>query len=199
LTRADLTNDPEGRQIALGYLQYIKVLGALKDVRDASVHNANTPIILAGLVAAEDGGKLYNTKGEDMVGRAATIGFLREHGVDSLVDAYGIHTYPSSTKPGDPEPMPRATRSSRASISANAGLPVVPTESRVGSRNGAFRMPMSRARAMTRIERSWWMRCARTSLVRPRKGASSAPNCSPGTRTRGRRPSTATACIAAAV
>ena len=103
MTRADLTNDREGRQIALGYLQYIKVLGALKDVRDASVHNAKTPIILAGLVAAEDGGKLYNTKGEDMVGLAATIGFLREHGVDSLVDAYGIHTYPSSTKPGDPE------------------------------------------------------------------------------------------------
>jgi hypothetical protein len=102
LTRADLANDPEGKQIALGLRQYLNVLAALKDVRDHSEHNAKTPIILAGLVAAEDGGKLYNTKDEDMAGLAATIGFLRANGLDALVDYYGIHSYPSSSKPGDP-------------------------------------------------------------------------------------------------
>jgi hypothetical protein len=102
LTRADLANDPEGEQIARGFRQYVKVLGALKDVRDHSLHNAKTPIILAGLVSAEDGGKLYNTRNEDMVGLSATIGYLRENGLDSVVDYYGIHTYPSTSKAGDP-------------------------------------------------------------------------------------------------
>jgi hypothetical protein len=102
LTRADLATDPEGEQIARGFRKYVKVLAALKDVRDRSTSNAKTPIILAGLVAAEDGGKLYNTRDEDMVSLPATIGFLRENGLDALVDYYGIHTYPSNSKPGDP-------------------------------------------------------------------------------------------------
>jgi hypothetical protein len=37
-----------------------------------------------------------------MVSLSATIAFLRSHGLDSLVDAYGIHSYPSGAKPGDP-------------------------------------------------------------------------------------------------
>jgi hypothetical protein len=61
-----------------------------------------TPIISAGLVSAKDGEKLYNNKKEDMVSLAATIAFLRAHGLDSLIDAYGVHSYPSRTKPGDP-------------------------------------------------------------------------------------------------
>jgi hypothetical protein len=102
LTRADLANDPEGQQIARGFRQYVKVLAALKNVRDHSPYNARTPIVLAGLVAAEDGGKPFNTRGEDMVSLPATIGFLRENGLDAVVDYYGIHTYPSASDPGDP-------------------------------------------------------------------------------------------------
>jgi hypothetical protein len=102
LSLQDLADDPEGKQIARGFLQYIKVLAALKDVRDRSRLNRNTPIISAGLVSAKDGEKLYNTKKEDMVSLSATIEFLRAHGLDSLVDAYGVHSYPSAGQPGNP-------------------------------------------------------------------------------------------------
>jgi len=102
LSLQDLEDDPEGKQIAKGFLQYIKVLVALKDVRDHSRLNRSAPIISAGLVSAKDAEKLYNNKKEDMVSLAATIAFLRAHGLDSLVDAYGVHSYPSPGRPGDP-------------------------------------------------------------------------------------------------
>lgn len=101
-TLDDLSHDPEGQQIAKGYLQYLKVLAALKDVRDHSRLNRTTPILTAGLVDAVDGAKLYNTKKEDMVGLAATLNFMRAHGLDTLVDGYAVHTYPSAGQPGDP-------------------------------------------------------------------------------------------------
>jgi hypothetical protein len=104
----DLADDPEGRQIAKGYLQYLKVLAALKDVRDHARLNRTTPIILAGLVTAGEGSKLFNNKREDMVSLPATIGFLRAHGLDSLVDVYGIHTYPSTDLPLDRQAAERA-------------------------------------------------------------------------------------------
>jgi hypothetical protein len=102
LNAQDLLHDPEGQKIAKGFLQYLKILAVLKSARDESHLNHNTPIISAGLVGAQDGGKLWNNKKEDQVGLAATIGFLRAHGLDALVDAYGIHTYPSSAQPGNP-------------------------------------------------------------------------------------------------
>jgi hypothetical protein len=102
LSLDDLAHDPEGKQIAKGFLQYIKILQTLKDVRDHSKLNKSTPIISAGLVAAKDGDKLYNNKKEDMVSLSATISFLRSGGLDSLVDAYGVHIYPSAWKPGNP-------------------------------------------------------------------------------------------------
>jgi hypothetical protein len=102
LSLADLSHDPEGQQIAKGFLQYLKILTVLKDVRDHSRLNRNTPIISAGMVSAPDGEKLYNNKQEDMVSLPATMTFLRKHGLDSLVDGYGVHTYPSTDHPGDP-------------------------------------------------------------------------------------------------
>jgi len=102
LSLQDLDHDPEGKQIAKGFLQYIKVLAVLKEVRDHSRLNRSTPIILAGLVSAKDGEKLYNNKKEDMVSLAATITFLRAQGLDTLVDAYGVHSYPSPGQPGNP-------------------------------------------------------------------------------------------------
>jgi len=102
LSLEDLAHDPEGKQIAKGFLQYVKILAVLKDVRDNSRLNRTTPIISAGMVSAQDGAKLYNNKKEDMVSLAATIGFLRAHGLDSLVDAYGVHSYPSGAQPGNP-------------------------------------------------------------------------------------------------
>jgi hypothetical protein len=102
LSLQDLAKDPEGREIAKGFVQYIKILAVLKDVRDNSRLNRNTAIISAGLVSAKDGEKLYNNKKEDMVSLAASIAFLRAHGLDSFVDAYGVHSYPSPGRPGDP-------------------------------------------------------------------------------------------------
>jgi hypothetical protein len=102
LSLEDLAHDPEGKQIAKGFLQYIKILAVLKEVRDHSRSNRSTPIILGGLVSAKDGEKLYNNKKEDMVSLAATIVFLRAHGLDSLVEAYGVHSYPSAGQPGNP-------------------------------------------------------------------------------------------------
>jgi len=101
LSLDDLAHDPEGKQIAKGFLQYVEVLKALKGVRDRSRLNKSTPIISAGMVSAQDGAKLYNNKKEDMVSLSATITFLRTHGLDSLVDAYGVHSYPSSAQPGN--------------------------------------------------------------------------------------------------
>jgi hypothetical protein len=98
----DLYHDPEGKQIAKGFLQYLKILAVLKDVRDHSKLNRHTPILTAGLVAAADGDKPWNNKEEDKVSLPATLAFLRANGLDSLVDAYGIHTYPSSSQPGNP-------------------------------------------------------------------------------------------------
>ena len=110
LSREDLRDTPQGQQIARGFLQYLKVLAALKEERDRSRLNRTTPIISAGLVAAPEGGKPFN-KDLDAVSLPATIGFLREHGLDALVDAYGIHTYPSNAQPGDPSA--RAKRAAR--------------------------------------------------------------------------------------
>lgn len=94
----DLYHDPEGKQIAKGYLQYLKILAALKDVRDHSKLNRRAPIVLAGL--ADDGNEGLRPKSKtDSVGVSATIQFLRANGLDQLVDFYGIHTYPWEINP----------------------------------------------------------------------------------------------------
>src|ERR1700677_651856 len=94
----DLYHDSEARQIAKGYLQYLKILAQLKDVRDHSKRNQHTPIILAGL--ADDGAEGPRPKSKtDSVSINATIQFLRANGLDKLVDAYGIPTYPWESTP----------------------------------------------------------------------------------------------------
>jgi hypothetical protein len=94
----DLYHDPEGKQIAKGYLQYLKILAALKDVRAHSQLNQHAPIVLAGL--ADDGAEGPRPKSQtDSVSINATIQFLRANGLDMLVDFYGIHTYPWESTP----------------------------------------------------------------------------------------------------
>ena len=77
LSLSDLSHDSEGKQIAKGFLQYVKIMAVLKEVRDHSRLNRSTPLISAGIVTAPDGGKLYNNKREDMVSLSATMTFLR--------------------------------------------------------------------------------------------------------------------------
>lgn len=88
-TLEDLSSDPKGKQVGNGYLQYIKLLAVLKDIRDHSRLNQHTPIISAG------SGELdASPKGRNAVSLKAMIQFLRAHGMDKYVDAYGIHFYP---------------------------------------------------------------------------------------------------------
>lgn len=93
---AELSTDPEGQKVAAGYLQYLKILAVLKQVRDASTINRTTPIISAGLSPAGAARtELTGGRREDAVTIDATLQFLRAHGLDQYVDAYGIHIYPS--------------------------------------------------------------------------------------------------------
>ena len=99
LEMGDLMNDPEGIQVARGFLQYLKLLEVLKDIRDHSKLNQHTPIITAGL--ADLGGSTWTqTRRADAVSIDATLDFLRAHGLDKLVDGYGLHSYPPSGEPG---------------------------------------------------------------------------------------------------
>jgi hypothetical protein len=89
----DLYHDPEGQQVAKGFLRYLQILKVLKDVRDHSRLNRNTPIISAGLSPTGRARVLTGNK-EDGVSIEATLQFLRANGLDNLVDGYGIHFYP---------------------------------------------------------------------------------------------------------
>jgi hypothetical protein len=91
--REDLTRDPEARQIAEGYRAYLQTLEVLKNIRDHSRFNGETPILSAGLVDAGFARPRPNSK-TDAVTISATIEYLRANGIDQLVDAYGVHTYP---------------------------------------------------------------------------------------------------------
>jgi hypothetical protein len=99
-TLADLSRDPEAKRVAQGFLQYLKALKALKEVRDNSKMNRNTPIITAGMAGATGGAWQAKMK-IDGVSIPATYAFLRAHGLDDLVDGYGVHDYPPEVKDGD--------------------------------------------------------------------------------------------------
>ena len=88
-------HDPEGQQIAKGYLQYLKILAVAKDIRDHSKLNRHTPILTAGLMDAE-AGDIPASRRVEAVSFSATLDFMRANGLDQLVDGYGIHVYPNS-------------------------------------------------------------------------------------------------------
>jgi len=100
---SDLNNptDREGAAIAAGYRVYLKALAELKHVRDASRLNQMTPIISAGLADSGPPGKRPHAK-TDGVSIPDTLQFLRQNGLDELVDGYGVHFYPSNPDPNTP-------------------------------------------------------------------------------------------------
>jgi hypothetical protein len=98
---ADLAHDPEAQQVARGYLQYLKLLAVIKDVRSRSRLNQQAVIVSAGLVFNE-APEAPRTARLDAVSATATLDFMRANGLDDLVDVYGVHTYPSTDKPGNP-------------------------------------------------------------------------------------------------
>jgi hypothetical protein len=113
----DLSRDPEAQQVARGFLQYLKLLAALKEVRDHSNLNQHTPIISAGM-AAGTGGAWQQKLRVDGVSIPAAYAYLRAHGLDNLVDGYGVHYYPPEVKPGD-----RAAAAQRQSVLDNDIFP----------------------------------------------------------------------------
>lgn len=96
----DLSHDPEAMKVAQGLLQYLKVVAVLKEVRDHSRLNRQAPIVSAGMATAS-GGAWQQKLQLDSVSIPATYAFLRAHGLDDLVDGYGVHTYPPQVKPGN--------------------------------------------------------------------------------------------------
>src|ERR1700730_5918798 len=97
----DLSHDPEAEQVAKGYLQYLKLLAVIKDVRSRSELNQHTMIVSAGLVFNEAPEAPRKAR-LDAVSAAATLDFMRANGLDDLVDVYGVHTYPWTDNPGNP-------------------------------------------------------------------------------------------------
>ena len=91
----DLGRDPEARRVAEGYRAYLQSLRVLKDLRDHSQLNRTTPIVSAGLSDPGLAGPRNGSK-TDAVTISATLEYLRANGLDALVDAYGVHTYPST-------------------------------------------------------------------------------------------------------
>jgi hypothetical protein len=100
----DLSHDTEARQVAQGYLQYLKLLAVIKDFRSRSKLNQHAVIVSAGLVFNE-APEAARTSRLDAVSASATLDFMRAHGLDDLVDAYGVHTYPWTNDPGNPAAM----------------------------------------------------------------------------------------------
>jgi hypothetical protein len=94
LNLKDLEDTSEGKRIAAGYLKYLEILKALKEFRDQSSVNHFTPIISAGFFDPKPPYFPTQSMREDSVGIEASIRFFKEHGIDNLIDAYGIHTYP---------------------------------------------------------------------------------------------------------
>ena len=97
----DLSHDPEAQQVAKGYLQYLKLLAVIKDVRSRSKLNQRAVIVSAGLVFNE-APEAPRKAQLDAVSAAATLDFMRANGLDDLVDVYGVHTYPWTDNPGNP-------------------------------------------------------------------------------------------------
>jgi hypothetical protein len=97
----DLSRDPEAKQVAKGYLQYLKLLVVIKDVRSRSKLNQHAVIVSAGLVFNE-APAVHREARLDAVSAIATLDFMRANGLDDLVDAYGVHTYPWTNDPGSP-------------------------------------------------------------------------------------------------
>jgi hypothetical protein len=92
---ADLNNpkDPEGPAIAAGFRTYIQVAAALKDIRDHSKLNQQTPIVAAGMSPwgpPHD----YGPGRPVSVSLPDAIKFLQQNGLDKYVDGYGVHLYP---------------------------------------------------------------------------------------------------------
>ncbi len=100
LSNLNNPKDPEAAAIAAGFRNYLRVMAALKDVRDHSNVNHTTPILLAGLA---DWGLPGPKAWDGLLGISLpdTIAFMRQNGLDKLADGYGVHVYPTGNPQAD--------------------------------------------------------------------------------------------------
>jgi hypothetical protein len=89
-------NNPEAQALASGFRVYLQVVAAVKDLRDHSQLNKATPIISGGLADIGVAGTVKQGKKTDYVSMSDTLQYLRQNGLDKLVDGYGVHTYPNA-------------------------------------------------------------------------------------------------------
>lgn len=75
-----------------GLDKYIEVLRIVREEAKATKYNKDTPIISAGLASIDQA--FADRRGYEYVATNAFIKELQKRGMDELVDAYGIHTYP---------------------------------------------------------------------------------------------------------
>ena len=87
LSELENPHDPQASAVAGGYRVYLKILAAMKDVRDHSTVNRKTPII-SGMSAVMAAGRTSATIPD-------SIEFLRQNGLDKVADGYAVHTYPA--------------------------------------------------------------------------------------------------------
>lgn len=99
----DLNNDPEAQKVGQGFVQYLKSLAVLKEIRDHSKLNQHTPVISAGLAIGNNPPGRSWDRELDGVSINATLDYMRANGLDNIVDGYGVHTYPPRDKPGTRE------------------------------------------------------------------------------------------------
>ena len=103
---SELSQDPVGKQVAAGLVKYLQILALLKETRAHSKLNAHTPIISAGM-ATVSGGKWQADNKLDGVSIPVIYAFLRAHGLDDLVDGYGVHSYPPQVTGDDKTALPQ--------------------------------------------------------------------------------------------
>jgi hypothetical protein len=133
-----------------------------------------------------------------MVSLAATIAFLRAHGLDEFVDAYGVHSYPSR---GNREtlPPPRNAKTDSTALILRCVTPEErPAASPAGSPNGDFQTPIYRALRRNPAALSSSKSCVPILPLLPPSIASWASTTLPGIPIHGQRSPTLTASIAAA-
>ena len=90
----DLTRDPEARKIAVGYRAYLQTLsGAERHPRSFAAQPRDADPLRRPLRSRSSPARGPARK--PMLSRSARpFEYLRANGIDALVDAYGVHTYP---------------------------------------------------------------------------------------------------------
>jgi hypothetical protein len=124
LSLADLQSEAEGRRIAAGFDVYLQLLSGLRGIVEGSARYRGTPIVSAGLADVRPA--WLRRRGMDAVSLSATLRYLRAHGLDRLVDGYGIHAYPAGGAPASAARRLRATLAKCTSLPA--GKPCWVTE-----------------------------------------------------------------------